>query len=100
MNLKAIGWIGFIFLAIGLLILYFGPQEWYAYGCAGILTAVTLYVTGFVMVARQISRIRGQAGEMMRRVAEEMERRKGGGGGSVKKVIDVEKVDPKDPPTS
>jgi|SRR5688572_6384306 len=98
MPFKALGWVGFVFLAAGLLILLFGPDDWYAFGCAGVLTAITLYVTGLVMVVQQISRIRGQAGEMMRRVAEELERRKGGGGGggNVKKVIDVEKVDPPD----
>ena|SRR5688572_21084048 len=94
MHLKVIGWIGFGFLAGGLLVLLFGPTDWYSFGCAGVLTALTLYGTGLVMVVRQISRIRVQAGEMMRRVAEEVERRQGGGGAR-KKVIDVEKVDPK-----
>jgi len=43
-------------------------------------------------VARQIARVREKANEMMMRVAEEMERRKSG----VKKIIDVEKVDPEE----
>jgi len=92
MHLKFIGWSGFIFLATGLLLLIFGPKEWKSYGCGAVLTAITLYVTGLVLVARQIARVKDKANEMMMRVAEEMERRKGGG----KKIIDVEKVEPRD----
>lgn len=86
------GWAGFIFLAAGLTILIFGPRHWNSYGCAAVLTSLTLYVTGLVMVARQISRVRRQANDMLQRVADEMERR----GGGDKKVIDVQKVEPRD----
>lgn len=92
MHFKFIGWTGFVFLAIGLLVLIFGPKEWKSYGCGAVLTAITLYVTGLVLVARQIARIRDKANEMMMRVAEEMERQRGRG----KKVIDAEKVEPRD----
>jgi hypothetical protein len=89
MNLRVLGWSGFVFLAAGLIILLFIPK-WTSYGCAAVLTAVTLYGIGFFMVARQIAAVRRQANEMLERVAEEMERQRGGG----KKVIDVENVDP------
>ena len=79
MNLRVLGWAGFIFLGAGLLILLFGPKEWRSFGCGALLTAVTLYGGGLFLVARQIARIRRAANEMMQRVADEMEKRKGGG---------------------
>ena len=92
MPFKFLGWSGFIFLGIGLLLIIFGPREWKPFGCGALLTSVTLYVTGLVLLARQIARVRDKANEMMMRVADEMERRKGGG----KKVIDIEKVEPEE----
>jgi uncharacterized membrane protein YqjE len=76
MHFRVLGWAGFVFLAAGLTVLIFGPKDWNSYGCAAVLTSVTLYVTGLVMVARQISRVRRQANEMLQRVADEMEKRK------------------------
>jgi hypothetical protein len=78
MNLKVLGWAGFVFLAAGILILIFGPVEWKSFGCGALLTAATLYVTGLVIVVRHIARIKHAANEMMRRVAEDMEKRKKG----------------------
>ena len=89
MNLRVLGWSGFVFLAVGLVLLLFF-KEWTRYGCAAVLTAITLYGIGLWMVARQIAAVRRHANEMLERVAEEMERQKGIG----KKVIDVESVDP------
>jgi hypothetical protein len=91
MHFRVLGWAGFAFLAVGVLILLFGPSTWRNFGCGALLTAVTLYIVGLILVARQIAAIRRKANEMMQRVAEEMEHRQGGGG---KKVIDIEKVDP------
>lgn len=92
MSFKGIGWFGFIFFGAGLMVLLFGPKEWKPYGCGALLTAATLYGTGLVLVARHIARIRRQANDMLARVADEMERLKGGG----KKVIDAEKVEPRE----
>jgi hypothetical protein len=90
MHFRVLGWAGFFFLAVGLILLLFFPPEWTRYGCAAVLSAVTLYGVGLWMVARQIAIVRRHANEMLERVAEEMERRQGGG----QKVIDVENVDP------
>lgn len=76
MHFKVLGWCGFVFLAAGLTILLFFPRDWTSYGCAAMLSSVTLYATGLVMVARQMARARRQANEMLRRVADEVERRK------------------------
>jgi hypothetical protein len=78
MNLRVLGWSGFTFLGAGLLVLLFGPKEWKAFGCGALLTAATLYVTGLVLVVRQIAHVRRKANEMLQRVAEELERRKKG----------------------
>lgn len=78
MNLRVLGWSGFAFLGAGILVLIFGPREWKSFGCGALLTAATLYVTGLLLVVRQIARVRRKANEMLQRVADEMERRKGG----------------------
>jgi len=76
MHFRVLGWAGFVFLAAGLVVLIFGPKDWHSYGCAAVLTSVTLYVTGLLLVAQQISRVRRHANEMLQRVADEMEKRK------------------------
>lgn len=76
MHFRVLGWMGFGFLAAGLLVLLFGPAEWRSYGCGAVLTAATLYAIGLFLVARQIARIRRAANEMMRRVADELDRHK------------------------
>jgi peptidoglycan/LPS O-acetylase OafA/YrhL len=76
MHFRVLGWAGFVFFAAGLLILLFWPAG-YPYGCGALLTAVTLYAAGLILVARQLAALRRKANEMMQRVAEEMERRKG-----------------------
>ena len=76
MQFKVLGWTGFVFLAAGILVYFFGPSHWRHFGCGAMLTAVTVYVVGLILVARQIAVIRRKANEMMQRVAEEMERRK------------------------
>jgi hypothetical protein len=75
-SLRVLGWSGFVFLAVGLILVLFFKQ-WTRYGCAALLTAVTLYGIGFWIVARQIAAVRRHANEMLERVAEEMEKRKG-----------------------
>lgn len=75
MHFRVLGWAGFVFLAVGLiLVLFFKP--WQKYGCAALLTAATLYGIGLWMVARQIAAVRKRTNEMLERVAQEMERRK------------------------
>jgi hypothetical protein len=75
MHFRVLGWAGFVFLGAGLLILLFWPSG-YPYGCAAVLTAVTLYAAGLILVARQLAALRRKANELMQRVAEEMERKK------------------------
>ena len=69
---------GFLFLASGLVVYLLYPPEWRSFGCAALLTAVTLYGAGLFLVARQIARIRHRANEMLQRVAEELEGRNRG----------------------
>lgn len=76
MHFRVLGWAGFIFLAAGLAIMLFLPPQWSYVGCGSILTAVTLYIIGLIMVARQIATIRRRANQMLQRLAEEMERKK------------------------
>ena len=75
MRLKVVGWLGFIFLGAGILILSFGPTEWRSIGCGALLTAVTVYGVGFFLVVRQIAMVRRRVNVMLQQAAEEMERR-------------------------
>ena len=76
MSLRLLGWLGFIFLAGGLLVMIFGPVEWRSFGCGAMITAVMIYGWGLWQVARMISGVRRRANDMLERVAQEMERRK------------------------
>ena len=78
MNFKLLGWVGFSFLAGGLLVYVFGPPEWKPFGCGAMLTAVTMYAVGVFLIARMIRRTKRGVEEMMRRVLEQAERRKRG----------------------
>ena len=78
MPLRALGWVGFVFFAAGLLILLFGPREWGSYGCGALLTAAMVYGWGLWTVARQIRGIRRRAEQMLERAAQEMEKKKSG----------------------
>jgi len=78
-TLKVLGWMGFFFLASGLVVVLFYPPEWRSLGCGAIMTAVTLYGAGLFLVARQVARIRRRANDMLQRVADELEGRKRGG---------------------
>ncbi|HEY3225916.1 MAG TPA: hypothetical protein VGK61_02835 [Planctomycetota bacterium] len=76
MPLRALGWVGFVFLGAGLLILLFGPREWRSFGCGALMTAVMVYGWGLWTVARQIAGIRRRAEQMLERAAEEMDKKK------------------------
>ena len=78
MNYKLLGWVGFAFLAGGLLVYVFGPREWKPFGCGAMLTALTLYAVGLFLIIRMIRRTKRGVESMMRRVLEEAERRKRG----------------------
>lgn len=78
MNFKLLGWLGFAFLAAGLLVYIFGPTSWKPFGCGAMLTAATLYAVGLFFIVRMIRRTKQGVEEMMRRVIEQSGRRKGG----------------------
>ncbi|HKS16583.1 MAG TPA: hypothetical protein VJU16_04670, partial [Planctomycetota bacterium] len=61
MNLRVLGWAGFIFLAAGIILFLFGGERWRPYGCGALLTAVTIYGVGLFLVIRMVARMRRAA---------------------------------------
>ena len=78
MPFKTVGWLAFAFFGGGLLVYLFGPSEWRPYGCGALLTALTIYIVGFIYVVRRIRQVQKATTEMMRRVMEDLQSKKQG----------------------